>query len=129
MSRHKSTDHNKVFAFVVPAEIVEWPFESIDLVYFFVLVIENVQSVFSVIRLSSGVVIGLKLHQELVGCGTELEFDLFCLFDGFLIERVFRILVEKINGSRVGLFVEEQSRNHEVVVLANFAYLEKFNRS
>ncbi len=59
MRRHESTDNNEIFAFGIPAKIMDWAFESLDLIDFPVFVVEYIQTILTVVRLASGVVVGL----------------------------------------------------------------------
>ena len=49
MGGHELTDDNKVLSLRIPTEIVNRAFESLDFVDFSVLVVEDVQSILSVV--------------------------------------------------------------------------------
>jgi hypothetical protein len=99
MRRHEPTDDNEIFAFGIPAKIMDWAFESLDLVDFSVFVVENIQTILTVVRLASGVVVGLQLHQELIGLGTEPQLDLLSFLDGLFVERIHGLVGKQLDQS------------------------------
>ncbi len=62
MGWHEPTDHDEVLAFGVPAKIMDWPFESLDFVDFLVLVVEYIETIFSIVGFSCRVIVSLKFH-------------------------------------------------------------------
>lgn len=92
---HKTTDNDKVLSLLIPTEIMDGSFESIHFVDFFILIVEDIEPIFSIVRFSCGIIVGLKLHKEFVWSWTELKNDFFSLFYAFLVERVFRLMCEE----------------------------------
>lgn len=105
MWRHKTTDYDKVLSLLIPTEIMNRSLESIDFVDLFILIIEYIQTIFTIVRLTCGIIVSLKFHKEFVRGGTELKDNLFSFFDILLIERFLRLMIKENNISRVGLFV------------------------
>lgn len=60
LSRHKSTDNKVMLSFAIPFEVMDWSWSSFYLKYFIFLVAIDVQTIFSIIRFSSWIIIGLK---------------------------------------------------------------------
>lgn len=104
---HKTTDNDKVLSFLVPAEIMNRPFKSVNFINFFILIVEDIESILSIVRFSCGIIVGLKLHKELVWSRTELKNDFFGLFNAFLVEWVFGLMSEEYQISGVVLFVQK----------------------
>lgn len=124
---HKTTDNDKVLAFLIPTEIMNRPFESTDFVDLFILIIEDIESILSIVRFSCWIIISLKLHEELIWSGTKLYNNLFSLFDAFLVEGVFGFMSEENQISRVGFFVQKESSNHKIISFTNFANFKEFD--
>ncbi len=105
---HEATDNNKILTFMVPTEIMDRTLESLNFIDFAVFVVENIQTILTVVGFTGGIVVGLELHEELVGLGAETKLDLLCFLDCFFVEGLWRLMGKKSHQSRVALLVEKQ---------------------
>lgn len=124
---HKTTDNDEVLALLIPTEIMNRPFESTNFVDLFILIIEDIESILSIVRFSCWIIISLELHEELVRSGTKLYNNFFSLLDTFLVEGVFGLMSEENQISRVCLFVQKESSNHIIISFTNFANFKEFD--
>ena len=105
LSWHEPTYHNKMFTSQIPVEVMHWSLSRFDLDDLVRDIVEKVQSILAVIRLTSRIVVSLKLNQELVGVWTESDFDLLGLVDGLLVVGFIILLVEEGQLALVGFVV------------------------
>ena len=110
LSRHKTTDNDEVAAGVVPCKVMHWSLGGLHFYDFVYLIVEEVQSKLSVVRLTTGVIVGLQLNQELVGGRAELNLYLFRLVYLFLVEGLVRLVVVAAHLALVGLVVQPRTR-------------------
>lgn len=114
----------------MPREIVNWPIFSFDWRYFIFGIIVDEKPELSIVRLAAGVEVSLQLHEELIGCRAEPDFDLFSLLNIFCVDSLLTwFLSEDLTPSLIGFLIKENSHDEIAVVSTDFRDFKKFNKS
>lgn len=116
LRRHKPTDYQVDLSRFIPGEVMQWSCCCLDFGDFIELIVVYVESVLSIIGLACGIIVCLQLYQELVGSGTEFDFDFFGLVDIFFIERLLLFVVKQQQIAFITLLIQKDC-SQQVILL------------
>lgn len=93
LGRHKAREHHKVVPFVIPSKVMDRARCSFDLGYLIDLVIIDIESILSIVRFASGVIVCLEHDQKFIAGRIEFDFDFLSFINTFLIDWFFFFLI------------------------------------
>lgn len=86
---------------------MEWSLQGLYLRYLVIRRVIEIETKLAIVGLACGVVVGLKLDEEVVGCWAKLDLDFFCFVDVFGVDGFVLCAVEELELAFTALAVQE----------------------